>query len=145
MKKLLLFAAVACFILNIFSGCQKDEYALTTTANIDGMAFKASGANVVLTGKGIDTLTATSDVYTPGSTVRPVIVLYIPQRVGTFAIGKEANANVTTATTVAGGVGAISGEVSVLNIENGQMHGSFNFKLGNGMSVTGGHFVGRLP
>ena len=141
-----------CLLLLVvaFSSCQKESlYTPTMTGNIDSTSFVASGATSVY----CDTADSTglihvhgySYVFTPGKGVRPVLELDIPARTGTYTIGYNCSASLSSYLTGKGVTAATSGSIIVTGVTEGRIEGTFSFSCKNGQQVSKGQFYTTLP
>jgi hypothetical protein len=150
MKRILTFIAIAVIGISAFTGCQKYEFSPSMSATIDTMSFTASGkSNVSAHIDSVGTLHSLiingySDVFTPGTAVKPTIVLTVPNAVGDYTIdtnNNTRNAMIYTARSGSVGTRAVSGIVKVFGLDGGNVSGSFSFTCADGTVVTNGKFI----
>ncbi len=153
MKKILPFIAFAILSCAAFTGCYKQTvYPNSVSATIDSIGFSASGKTAVTyivdtTQHGYPqmvTISATTNVYIPGTATLPSITLFIPTVPGTYSIPSQAHAIVVTSATGSGGSSAVSGQVIVLTNKSGRVQGDFNFTAADGTNISNGQFTGVL-
>ena len=153
MKSILTFIAISIVGVSAFTGCQKYDYNPSMGATIDTMAFNSTGNTKVFAH--VDTSThnpqlvivsATSNVYTPGTAFIPIITLTTPNIIGNYIIdtnNKTRSAMVYTSATGNTGTVAVSGEIKVTSIEGGKIKGSFTLTCADGTTVTNGQYIAK--
>ena len=152
MKKTLLFIAFAIATISAFTGCYKQtDYVNSISATIDTSSFAAAGNTVV--SLVVDTTTpipnlvtvsGQASLYTPGTAVRPIIKLVVPDAEGTYSIPSQASAVIYTAKSGSNGTVAVSGQIVVLNNASGRLQGNFTCTCANGETVTNGQYTGIM-
>ncbi len=152
MKRILSYIAVPVVAVLMLNSCQKYTYISTVKASVDGVDFRASGKTNVIAHVDTSThnpqllrLTATSDRFEPGTSVKQVIEFTVPNVVGTYTIDTSNHttiySRVYTAKTGSGGMGAIWGEIQILNIKDGRVQGNFSLICADSTIVTNGQYV----
>ncbi len=150
----LIKALSVCALFGVLStGCQKTPlYTPSVVATIgDHFRFSATGSTQVFDSSHVGDYGTTLAVvamtyeYMPGTAVRLVISLYIPQRIGTYTINESCSARVMTAASGSGGSAGTSGTITVTGNSSGHIEGTFSLKCADGENVTAGQFYAPLP
>ncbi|MFI5196971.1 MAG: hypothetical protein ACHQD8_07760 [Chitinophagales bacterium] len=153
MKSILTFIAIAIVGVSAFTSCQKYDYNPSMGATIDTMVFSGSGNTNVFAHVDTSThnpqlviISGKSDVYTPGTSFIPRIILTVPNVTGNFIVDtttKTRNAMVYTSATGSAGTVAVSGEIKITSIDGGKIKGSFTLTCADGTTVTNGQFIAK--
>ncbi len=138
-------------LLCVFTSCQKTSlYNPTMTASLDSLPFAANGSGAAYCDTAADTagmlhIHGNSDIFTPGTAVRPSLLLNVPRRVGTYTIGSGCSATLVSARTGKSSTHAASGSITIVGIRDGRVEGTFSFTCGNGEQIANGQFYTLLP
>jgi len=153
MKRILSYIAVTAVGVALLNSCQKYTYNSTVKASVNGLEFRSSGKTNVIAH--VDTathnpqllrITATSDRFEPGTAVKQVIELTVPHAIGTYTIDTSifrppVYARVYTTRTGSGGMGAVTGQIEILNIKENRVQANFHLLCADSTVVTDGQIV----
>jgi hypothetical protein len=154
MKRILTFVAIISVTsLSTFTGCLMKTDMAPAMSGVINDTLQFNGTTKTKVYAQVDTtthspqlvvVTGVSNVYTPGTSTLPTVVLTAPHTEGVFTIDTNNNTvrrtRVFTSATGSAGSIAVSGEINILKIDKGQIIGSFSLTCADGTKVTNGQF-----